>query len=309
MFTRRARAALLTTPEGDARRDASVRRCEMPRLLTRGDEAALEAFLLPRAESSMFLRSNARRAGLVDRGAPYQGTYAAAFEGDQITGVVAHGWNGNLLLQAPRDLPALVDLAVARSGRAVRGLIGPWSQVQGARAHLGLEGVTASMDSREDLFALALGELVLPPALERLRCRRATPEDVEVLAGWMRGYFVETIGAPDDDDTAAEARGSVERHVREGSQWILLDGARPVACSTFNARLPDTVQIGGVWTPHALRGRGYGRSVVAGSLLAALDEGVTRSILFTEPANAPARRAYQALGYRIIGDYGLVLFR
>src|SRR5439155_27320443 len=60
------------------------------RTLQPGDEAALDAFLARHAESSMFLRSNARAAGLVDRGEPLQATYVAAIEGGAIVAVVAH---------------------------------------------------------------------------------------------------------------------------------------------------------------------------------------------------------------------------
>jgi predicted GNAT family acetyltransferase len=80
-----------------------------------------------------------------------------------------------------------------------------------------------------------------------------------------------------------------------------------VSYSVFNATLPEIVQIGGVWTPSELRGRGYARSVVAGSLLAAREQGVRRAVLFADPLNAAARAAYLALGFRIVGDYGLVL--
>ena len=67
------------------------------------------------------------------------------------------------------------------------------------------------------------------------------------------------------------------------------------------------VQVGGVFTPPELRGRGHARAVVAGSLLSARAAGVSRAVLFTERENAPARRAYQALGFRVVGDYGMVL--
>ena len=86
------------------------------RLLQPGDEAALEAFLLPRVESSMFLIGNLRDSGLVDRGQPYQGTYTAAFEKDDIVGAVAHFWNGNLAFQAPHYLDDLWREAVRVSG-------------------------------------------------------------------------------------------------------------------------------------------------------------------------------------------------
>ena len=96
------------------------------RLLGPGDEAALEAFLRPRLDGSMFLLGNARRAGLVDRGRPLEGTYAAAFEGGALVGVVGHFWNGNLLPQAPIELLApLARAAVAAIGRGWAAGVGP----------------------------------------------------------------------------------------------------------------------------------------------------------------------------------------
>ena len=56
------------------------------------------------------------------------------------------------------------------------------------------------------------------------------------------------------------------------------------------------------------RGRGVARAAVAGSLLHAAGHGAHRSVLFTGEGNLPARRAYEALGYEAIGDYGLLLF-
>src|SRR5260370_7691275 len=71
------------------------------RLLRPGDETALDAFLTDHTDSSMFLRANARAAGLIDRGAPLEATYVAALAGGRITGVAAHCWNGMVLVQAP----------------------------------------------------------------------------------------------------------------------------------------------------------------------------------------------------------------
>ena len=47
--------------------------------------------------------------------------------------------------------------------------------------------------------------------------------------------------------------------------------------------------------------------MVAGSLLDARAEGVAEAILFTEAENRPAQRAYEALGFERIGDYGMVM--
>jgi predicted GNAT family acetyltransferase len=100
----------------------------------------------------------------------------------------------------------------------------------------------------------------------------------------------------------------LDLYQREGRHWVLETGGEVVAYSAFNARLPDCVQVGGVWTPPAWRGRGFARAVVAGSLLEARVGGARRSILFTENDNEPAQAAYRALGYERVGDYGLVLF-
>jgi predicted GNAT family acetyltransferase len=48
---------------------------------------------------------------------------------------------------------------------------------------------------------------------------------------------------------------------------------------------------------------------VATSLLDARAEGVRTSILFTGEGNIPAQKAYEALGFRCIGDYRILLLR
>jgi len=281
------------------------------RLLRPGDEAVLDAFLAGHADTSMFLRANARSAGLSDRGEPMQGTYVAALEGGRIAGVAAHCWNGMVLVQAPEPdhAAAVAQEAVRRSGRAVTGFSGPWDQVVIARRALGLAEAPTAKDSRDELYVLELAHLGVPPGLAsgELRCRHPQPGELELLVAWRVGFAVEALGAVDGPELRRASRADVLlQHERE-TDWVLLARAEPVSYSVFNAVLPEIVQIGGVWTPPERRGRGYARSVVAGSLLAARKQGVRRAVLFADPANAAARAAYLALGFRIVGDYGLVL--
>jgi predicted GNAT family acetyltransferase len=104
-------------------------------------------------------------------------------------------------------------------------------------------------------------------------------------------------------------RANVERKQAQGLTWVLEDSGHPVSTSGFNTTTAEVVQIGGVYTPPELRSRGYGRAVVAASLLDARAEGAERSILFTGVDNIPAQRSYESLGYRHIGDYRLLLLR
>jgi len=204
----------------------------------------------------------------------------------------------------------VVRATVRASGRPIAGILGPHAQVCAAREALGLAAAAAGMDSKEDLFALELAALRVPEPLARgeLRCRAPRDDELARLVEWRHDYGVETLGEPPGPRTRASSAEWIERYQREGRQWLLVAEGAPVAYSAFNAETPDCVQVGGVWTPPALRGRGYGRAVVAGSLLAARARGVARSVLFTETANRAAQAAYRALGYERVGDYGMVLF-
>jgi RimJ/RimL family protein N-acetyltransferase len=277
------------------------------RRLGPGDETALEQFLAPHWQTSMFLRANARAAGLVDRGQPLQGTYVAAFAGERIIAVAAQGWNGMILVQAPDAelLPLVVQAAATTAGRKVTGLSGPYQQVLATRTALGLDGARTTMSSREDLFTMPLSQLRLPPALAdgTWLCRAPRPEERDRLADWRADYHVEALRVPPGPLIEAVRRAF---HIDPVQRVLVVDG-EIVAFATFNAQLPEVVQVGGVFTPQARRGRGYARAVVAGALRDARDRSVIHALLFTAEENEPARRAYLAIGFEIIGDYGIVL--
>jgi GNAT superfamily N-acetyltransferase len=255
----------------------------------------------------MFLRSNSRAAGLIYEGQPLQAEYVAAFDGGDIVAVAAHCWNNMLLVQAPVDVAAVARAAVEQSRRPVAGLSGPADQVLAARSALGLDDRPAPKFGREELFALDLKDLVVPAPLGdgRWTCRRPRSDELEFLIDWRVDFAREALQFPDSPTLRSECEHELRLVHERGSNWVLEDGGL-VSYSAFNARLPDIVQIGGVWTPLELRGRGYGRAVVAGSLLEVRELGVRRAVLFAEREDA--KRAYRGIGFRVVGEYGLVLF-
>lgn len=285
---------------------------ERVEILGPGDEERLDRFLAVHSDSSMFLRSNWRAEGMADGGAAFDGRYVAAVRGGEVVGVAAHYGNGMVALQAPGGRAGvLAGEAVRASGRAVRGMVGPRAQVEEARAAMGWDGREAALDSSEELYGLELEALVVPDALRegRVRCRRAEAGDVGVAVAWRVAYSIEALGSRPGEELEREARVSIEREIGRRDLWMLFDEAGgAVAMSSLNARLPDRVQVGGVWTPPELRGRGYGQAVVAGQLLELRAAGVGRAVLFTDAENWPARRAYERLGFVRVGDYGLLLF-
>jgi GNAT superfamily N-acetyltransferase len=279
------------------------------RALSDSDAPELEGFLRQHADSSMFLRSNARAAGLEYHGESLQADYVAAYDGARIVAVAAHCWNGLVLVQAPVRLEAVVRAVVRTSGREIVGLSGPTAQIRAARSALGLDEREVSKFGQEELFALDLADLVVPTPLVEGRwvSRRPRPDELGLLTEWRVGFVLEalhgTFGPAVQEGCEAEVRMLNDRQ----ADWVLVEDGRPVAYSIFNAELEDMVQIGGVWTPPELRGRGYGGGVVAGSLVHARSRGVTRAVLFAERADA--KRAYRRIGFRSVGEYGLLLLR
>lgn len=281
------------------------------RVLRPGDETALEEFLQAHVDSSLFLLSNLRQAGLVDRGRRYEGTYAAAFSRDNIVAVVALFWNGSLVYQAPEHLVTLQRAAIRKAERPVRGLLGPCGQVEAGLRALKVRRNQVRVDDPQILYSLVLSSLALPASLRSgaVHVRRIAARDVELLSRWRAASRLEAMNASDTPGLYQEARDSVERMLESQRMWVLEAEGQVVACSTFNAEIAEVVQVGGVYTPPELRSRGYARAVIAGSLLDARAEGVRRAVLFTDVDNVPAQRAYVAIGFQPIGDYRIVLLR
>lgn len=284
------------------------------RVLTAGDEERLEQFLAAHRDTSMFLRSNARRAGLVYEGAPFQAVYLGTFEDGALTGVAAHAWNGLILFQAPDGPEAVATVARAcaeRSGRDVTGFAGPLAQVKAGRAALGLADAPAAVDGCEWLYAMDLDGIIVPEALRNgtIVCRPPRDDERELLCDWRFAYDIETLGSPDSEETRQQSTAFLDRQLADRDVWVATDAAAdvPLSLSSFNATLPDIVQLGGIYTPPALRGRGYAKAAVAHSLLIARERGASRAVLFT--ANPSAARSYEAVGFRRTGDYSLVLLR
>jgi len=281
------------------------------RILQAGDEDLVERFCARYPDTTVFFHSNMLAAGLVDRGQRLQGTYAAAIEEGEILALASHVWLGNVLLEAPVHLEAVVREAVRHSERGVRGLVGRHAQVQEARRVLGLHDAATKMASLEDLFSLELSELRVPVPLRTgdLVARHPNASDVPWLIDWLAGYAVEALGDTDGPELRAKLGENLAEAVRWPEEWILGAHGQPVSFTAFNAQTPTCVQVGGVWTPQVLRSKGYARAAVAASLLEAQAAGACRSILFTDTNNHAAQACYRGLGFKHVGDYAILLFR
>jgi uncharacterized protein len=282
------------------------------RILTPDDTLALETFLSAHWESSTFLRSNVRKTPIGQAGR-FSGRYAAKFEDGRVTDVAAYYTTyGNIVVQAPTNIESVVAACIP-PGKPVNGLLGPWDQVEAAVSALDLGARKPLMDMPEVLYALDLERLETPESLDAgtVRYRGAVSTDLDMLAKWRAAYSIEALFARDDVELLQRARDDVSNAIASGDMFVLelaAEAGHLIAMAAYNANLTDIVQIGGVWTPPDLRGKGYGRAVTAGALLAARDTGVSKSVLFTPISNVPAQKAYEALGFEAVGRYGVRLY-
>ena len=279
------------------------------RPLSAADVPALERFLAARIEESMFLLSNLREAGFGPTEHRLGGVHVGSFVEGELAGVACHLNMGNLMLSAPEHASDLAELAMGCSARSLRALVGPEAQVDAVCERLRLDATSFRFDEREGLYRLHLADLNVPEALAHGEvCGRAPrPADLERLLEESIAYQVESIGKRDSPQLRAEIRAGLPESIARGDIWLLEREGEFVAKTGFNARVPEAVQIGGVWTPPPLRGRGYARCALASHLLAVRELGVRTAILFTGDGNLPAQRAYLALGFERVGRYRVVM--
>lgn len=279
------------------------------RRLRASDAAALESFIVQHRDSSMFMRSNVRAGGLEYHDQRYQGTYVASFEAGVMTGVVGHAQSGMLLLQAPQTTTELALACVAESGRAVTGWTGPAPQVDEARRALHVEHEQVRYHQVEALYALMTSELLVPESLERgpVVCRAPNASEVETVREWRHLFELECLGAQDTAEDRDRAARGIDVMIAEARCWVLALHDQPVSFVALNAVLPDSAQLGSVYTPPFLRGRGFAKAAVAGAVLEARARGAARAVLFT--SNPSAARSYAAVGFRQVGEFGVLLIK
>lgn len=268
------------------------------------DRAAMEAFLATRVATSMFLASNLRDHGLTGTGHPKATTFWLAEKDGKVHGIFGHSEMGYVLADTPRFDPAWsAPLRADMAGRKVRGLKGDAEVIGHLASALGLHNKTPGFQDVDPHYQLRLADLIVPPGDTRLRAM--APEDMDLIAGWRHAFDCEVFGddQPDGRDRSiARARDMI----RTGRGRLLESEGQPVAMTAFNAVLPEAVQIGSVYTPKESRGAGHARRAVALHLAEAAQDGVTTAILFS--SGPAANRAYEAIGFRRIGEYRLIDF-
>ncbi|MFF8829220.1 GNAT family N-acetyltransferase [Streptomyces sp. NPDC015131] len=143
-----------------------------------------------------------------------------------------------------------------------------------------------------------LGDLTPPDPAPPGGARRATAADVPLAAGWMRAFAAD-IG----EDPTADRTPQVARRVADGVLYLWEVAGRAVSLAAHSPPVAGQSRVSPVYTPPALRGRGYAGALTAAVSRAALAAGAGQVLLFADVANPTSTALYQRLGYRPVGDH------
>ncbi|MCC1481140.1 GNAT family N-acetyltransferase [Roseibaca sp. Y0-43] len=264
------------------------------------DADALAAFLEAHIDSSMFLLGNLDALGTQETEHPYGTSFFLQETGDGIIGVFGATNSGLLACQIPR-LTALEAQTYAHllKGYTLRGMTGPSEQVALILDALPLRDAVWQVNQDEPLYTFALDELGAVDA----EIRTPAPDDRDTLTAWFDAYMTETNTKPGGDAAARRADAAI------GSDRLrlLVEDGQITAMTSVNAVARGVAQVGGVFVPSDLRGKGRGGRVIAAHLAELKARGFHKATLFAN--SDAAARAYERIGFCHVGRYRVALLQ
>jgi uncharacterized protein len=141
----------------------------------------------------------------------------------------------------------------------------------------------------------------LEEPLDLNRVRRARSSDLDQLAPACAAMHREEIGIDPLARDAVGYRQRIRELIEQGRSFVWIHGERIAFKCEISAESDAAVQLMGVWTAPNLRGRGFARRGLAEVCGHVFRNG--RDVtLFVNDFNLAARRLYERLGFRQIGE-------
>ena len=139
---------------------------------------------------------------------------------------------------------------------------------------------------------------VVHPPYRSGRIRAASINDKSLLVQWCREFTIET-GVPESPDDCDDL---IPNKIDDRSLFVWEDG-QVVTMAGLGGDTAHGIRIGSVYTPPALRGKGYATSCVAALTQRMLDSSKRFCCLYTDLANPTSNRIYQKVGYEPVCDF------
>jgi GNAT superfamily N-acetyltransferase len=275
------------------------------RMARRDDIPAMERFLRAHLQTLMFMLGSLAKLG-IDGTAPHAMRFWIGEQGGGETrAIVGLGNTGGLFFQVPDATPDFwASCAQKLAGKKIQRVVGDPAQLRGAMTGLDATDTGFAQQCSEPGFTLHLDDLDMPDHLGKTLLPISKGPQ-KLLLGWRAEYHRTVLATPANLADKA-ARLDLDIFAALDSHRVLMKKGAAVAMTGFNSMAGDVVQVGGVYTPEELRGRGYARVALALHLEEARGAGVVRAILFA--ANEPAAKTYRSIGFTPNGTLATIVF-
>src|SRR3954449_2622011 len=281
-------------------------RTSTARVLDECDEAAVHRLLASDPVAACVLAGRIEMVGTAPAslGAPLWGLRS----GGELEAVCLAG--ANLI---PFALPGMEREAATafaerarRAGRRCSTIVGPAASVLPLWQLLAPSwGPPRELRARQPLLAIE-GPPPVPP---EPRVRPVGLAELDTLLPAAVAMFTEEVGvSPLRIDGGAGYRARVADLVRAGQSLAWIEGGEVLFKAEIGAVSRGVCQVQGVWVAPAHRGRGIGAAGTAAVVEYARTAIAPVVSLYVNDFNAPARAAYERVGFREVGRYASVLF-
>lgn len=253
--------------------------------------------------ANLFVASRVRGAGLDP------GRLGAELWGHEVDGrLTAACYAGANLVPVAADDTAIAGFAARarRQGRRCSSIVGPARMVERLWRELSPSwGPARDIRPCQPLLAISRA----PDEAPDTDVRRVRLDELDVLLPASIAMFTEEVGvSPTAGDGGALYRTRVRELVAAGRSFARIDDGRVVFKAEVGAATDRACQVQGVWVDPAWRGRGLSAAGMAAVVEACRRDIAPTVSLYVNDFNAPARRAYERVGFAEVGTLASILF-
>lgn len=179
-------------------------------------------------------------------------------------------------------------------GEKPTGIVGEQGTVMLYKGHM--EGAGWKLQTALEQGIYSCWQVRNPLRQAGVTFRQAEPRDRSVLGNWIEEFRAEAV--PFDPPVIGLQMADVK--IEKGLVFVLEKDGELVSMAGFSRDIQTSCCINLVYTPKALRSRGYASLVTAQLTQHFLDQGKNEVNLYTDMANPTSNKIYQQIGYKFV---------
>ena len=205
----------------------------------------------------------------------------------------------------PEAVEAFAGRAISQ-GRRCSTIVGPADAVAGLWSHLAPHwSPPRELRWNQPHLEIATEPTLAPDPL----VRRTRPEELDVVYPSCVAMYTEEVGvSPEAGGGADMYRARVSQLIGKGWSFVRVEDGQVVFKAEVAAASPYACQVQGVYVDPSRRGEGLAAPGMAAVVEAALRDIAPVVSLYVNEHNEPARRAYQAVGFRQSATFATIMF-